>query len=172
MLIMPALDVKVSLCWLPKKESLPNASHCVSMVLNVPQFWYFIDMSLAGRVLVRRPFATSQLLYGTCESCRAKVPTRPLTSTRAKQERQRDRPFGTRLRVALRDTKTPWYWIPVGSGITFLGAVQFYRFQKREKRRQEAEDALDEETREEGGERPGKPKKRKRIRPSGPWYVK
>lgn len=59
----------------------------------------------------------------------------------------------------------------MGLGIGFLGAVQFYRVRKREKRRQQEEaDALDvEETHNNEGEHTGRPKKRKRIRPSGPW---
>ncbi len=72
-------------------------------------------------------------------------------------------PFRTRLRTALRDTKVEWKPIPIALGITFLGAVQFYRVQERERRKlqdeQEAQDKLDDEA-----ERKGKPRKRKRIR--------
>lgn len=75
-------------------------------------------------------------------------------------------PFRTRLRVALRKTKIEWYPIPVGLGIGFLGLVQFYRTQQSAKARQKEEDEQVEEDRSE------KPKKRKRIRPSGPWYAR
>jgi len=64
-------------------------------------------------------------------------------------------------------TEIKWYPIPVGLGIGFLGVLQFYRSQQREKRRQE--EATARLGGEYGGE-PGKPKKRERIRPSGPWY--
>ena len=75
-------------------------------------------------------------------------------------------PFSVRLRTALRKTKVDWHPIPITLGIGFLGAVQFYRARRREKVRQEQEA-------EEAGEwQDGhKPAKRKRIRPSGPWYV-
>ena len=81
-------------------------------------------------------------------------------------------PFRTRLRASLKKTKVEWKPIPVALGISFLGAVQFYRIRRREQRRQSEED---EEVRsqDEGHgseeEEKGKPKKRKRIKPSGPW---
>jgi phosphatidylserine decarboxylase len=68
------------------------------------------------------------------------------------------------LNAALKSTKIEWKPIPIGLGIGFLGLVQFYRVQQREQRRQEEE-------RNGYGSGPdgGKPKKRERIRPSGPW---
>ncbi len=132
-------------------------------------------MSVAGRALSRRSFLASQpSLKPTdwiCSSCqRARPSARFSTSGRAKQE-QRDKPFGTRLRTALRNTKVDWKPIPIALGIGFLGAVQFYRVRNREKRRQqEEEDARDvEEPHNSDKEHQGRPKKRKRIRPSGPW---
>ena len=109
-----------------------------------------------------------------CLSCqRTRLPARFSTSARARQEQQQDRrPFGTKLRTALRNTKVQWKPIPVGLGIAFLGAVQFYRVRERERRRQyqEEEDDLDGEGRHhDGGENKDRPRKRKRIRPSGPW---
>lgn len=76
--------------------------------------------------------------------------------------------FRSRLRAALKKTKVEWKPIPVGLGIGFLGAIQFYRVQERERRKQDEEDRdLYDESEEE---QKGRPKKRKRIRPSGPWY--
>lgn len=83
-------------------------------------------------------------------------------------------PFGSRLREALQRTKVQWYPIPVGLGIGFLGFAQLYRQHQQQKR-----ENLRQEEEEDGGYGPevdnegkgGKPKKRKRIRPSGPWYI-
>ena len=109
-----------------------------------------------------------------CLSCRrTRSSGRFSTSARARQEQQQDRrPFGTKLRTALRNTKIQWKPIPVGLGIAFLGAVQFYRVRQRETRRQyqEDEDDLDGEGRQHDGEgNKDRPRKRRRIRPSGPW---
>lgn len=50
-------------------------------------------------------------------------------------------------------------------GVTFLGAFQLYRIQRREKHTQsEAKDGQETDSQ-------GRPKKRERIRPSGPWTV-
>lgn len=59
----------------------------------------------------------------------------------------------------------------MGLGIGFLGAIQFYRVQEREKnRRLKEEYALESEDADEGDkETEGRPRKRKRIRPNGPW---
>ncbi|KAG9704964.1 hypothetical protein KCU69_g4786, partial [Aureobasidium melanogenum] len=85
--------------------------------------------------------------------------SRPFSSSRPSHA-----PFGTRLRNALRDTKVVWKPIPIGLGVAFLGAFQFYRTQahqsEEEKARQQAE-------LEDAGSVP----KRQRIRPSGPWQV-
>lgn len=83
--------------------------------------------------------------------------------------------FGTRLRKALRETKIKWYPIPVGVGIGFLGLAQAYRVNEREKRRR-AEEEWDDDgfVRMSGGENGngepgGRPRRRERIRPTGPW---
>ncbi|EKD21111.1 phosphatidylserine decarboxylase [Drepanopeziza brunnea f. sp. 'multigermtubi' MB_m1] len=84
--------------------------------------------------------------------------------------------FGTRLRKGLNDTKIKWYRIPVGLGIGFLGLGQLYRVHEREnarRRKEEWEDngvvkTFGSEGDKEGG---GRPKKRERIRPTGPWQV-
>lgn len=80
-----------------------------------------------------------------------------------------DGPFGTRLRAALRRTKVEWKPVPVALGIACVGAVQFYRIREREKRRRAEEGVVAVYDQDE--EVNGKPKKRKRIRPSGPWWA-
>ena len=111
-----------------------------------------------------------------CLSCqRTRSSARFSTSARARQEQQQDRrPFGTRLRTALRNTKLQWKPIPVGLGIAFLGAVQFYRVRERERRRQylDEDDQDAEGNHHDRGENQDRPRKRKRIRPSGPWYTR
>lgn len=86
-------------------------------------------------------------------------------SSSSKRSNQQDEPFGSRARKALGDTKIKWYPIPVGLGIGFLGLAQFYRVRQREKALDDANDGATEIDSE------GQPKKRKRIRPSGPWQV-
>jgi len=63
-----------------------------------------------------------------------------------------------RLKDALRSTKIQWKPIPVALGIAFLGGFQLYRTQVR-----------DEKSANENQEDQGKPRKRERIKPSGPW---
>ena len=65
------------------------------------------------------------------------------------------------MNSALKRTKIEWKPIPVALGIGFLGVYQFYRIQRRQKYTQAGED--------EATESHGRPKKRERIRPSGPW---
>ncbi|KAG5977042.1 hypothetical protein E4U55_007085 [Claviceps digitariae] len=72
--------------------------------------------------------------------------------------------FSQRLREALRKSKITWYHIPVGVGIGFLGLVQFYKVTAREERKRR-EDA------EAHGNADGKPSRRPRVRPEGPWQV-
>ena len=110
-----------------------------------------------------------------CTSCRhARTYPRRFTTTARQAQEQRDRngPFTSRLRAAFGKTKTEWKPIPIGLGVAFLGAAQFYRIQRRERRRQEQEEQearRDAEDRNSltGAER--RPPKRKRVRPSGPW---
>lgn len=79
---------------------------------------------------------------------------------RAYSQKSQQRPrFSSRLRMALGNSKTEWYFIPVGVGIGFLGGVQAYKVYSREKENQENE------------AQEKKPKRRPRIRPDGPWYV-
>ena len=79
--------------------------------------------------------------------------------------------FTSRLRTALSNTKIQWRPIPVGVGIGFLGLVQFYRVQRREQQQRQEEDALEDSASDGGGGngQEGRPRKRKKIRPSGPW---
>ena len=94
--------------------------------------------------------------------------TRPRPIT--KQTYHRKEPFRTRLRRAWRRTPIKWQPIPIGLGIAFLGAFQFYRIQQRERRKQE-EEWLREHSDANGDDEAVRLRKRKRIRPSGPWSV-
>lgn len=129
------------------------------------------SISPRSAVFLKQPLRTDWI----CLSCqRTRSSTRFSTSARARQEQQQDRrPFGTRLRTALRNTKIQWKPIPVGLGIAFLGVVQFYRVRERENRRQYLEEDQDaERNHHDGEENKDRPRKRKRIRPSGPWYTR
>jgi len=79
--------------------------------------------------------------------------------------------FGSRLRAAWRQTKIEWYPIPVGLGIGFLGCAQLYRVRQREKVREAEEESGRALSAPGDNGEGGKPKKRRRIRPSGPWYA-
>ena len=99
-----------------------------------------------------RPFSTSRQLY-------------------QQQQQHRKESFRSRLRTALSGTKIQWKPIPVGLGIAFLGGLQLYRTQARrnapEEEDQRAAERGDRST--DGVDSEGQPKRRKRIRPSGPW---
>ncbi|RAO66265.1 uncharacterized protein BHQ10_002277 [Talaromyces amestolkiae] len=93
--------------------------------------------------------------------------TRQFHSSRARREGHEDnqkndknQSFGSRLGRAWGETKIEWHPIPIGLGIGFLGLWQFYRA------RRDTERLRDQEIEEDG-----KPPRRKRIRPSGPWQV-
>lgn len=91
---------------------------------------------------------------------------RSFTTTKCRMQQHRKEGFGTRLREALA-TKIQWYPIPVGVGVGFLGFLQFQRVRERERQRIEEEArAYEEEQALSNGTRP---KRRPRIRPSGPW---
>ncbi|KAM3070231.1 phosphatidylserine decarboxylase 1 [Clarireedia jacksonii] len=94
----------------------------------------------------------------------------------ARQQKEYKESFGSRLRRALNETKITWYHIPVGLGIGFLGLGQLYRVSEREKVRQLGENLDDDGYVKSAGsgengsdsETQGRPRKRERIRPSGP----
>jgi phosphatidylserine decarboxylase len=83
--------------------------------------------------------------------------------------------YGSRMAEALSKTRIRWYAIPAGLGIAFLGAAHFYTVVRRNKAQQEQIDAAKAANSygslSEGEQGVGRPKKRKRVRPSGPWYV-
>jgi phosphatidylserine decarboxylase len=94
------------------------------------------------------------------------------SSTRCRQQQEFKESFGTRLRRALGQTKIKWYPIPVSLGIASVGALHLYRVNEREKaRRQEEEEDDDGTVNFAGRDSEGRPKRRQRIRPDGPWYV-
>lgn len=101
--------------------------------------------------------------------------SRKFSSSAYRYRQERDS-FGTRLRESLKQTKIKWYPIPVGLGIGFLGLLQAYRVKEREKARQEEENnaaSLNFDgpgSSSEGRDAEGRPEKRRRIRPTGPWY--
>ncbi|KAI9735376.1 MAG: phosphatidylserine decarboxylase 1 [Claussenomyces sp. TS43310] len=110
--------------------------------------------------------------------CQERASRRFSSSPRSHRQSDGRESFGTRLRRALGETKIKWYPIPVGLGIGFLGLLQAYRVNEREKIRQREEDENDAYLKSvgsgNGGEErdsEGRPKRRKRIRPTGPWQV-
>ena len=97
---------------------------------------------------------------------------RTFRSSARQQQQHRKASFSSRLNSALGATKIQWKPIPIGLGIAFLGAFQLYRVQSRENDRQLEEERQRAENGETDGlDSEGRPKRRKRIRPSGPWYV-
>ena len=123
--------------------------------------------------LCRVPITPSQ----TKHLCRCQTPRGFSSSARLyRQKPEYNESFGTRLRRALGETKIKWYPIPVGVGIGFLGLLQFYRINEREKARRQEEwedDAYLKSKGEGDGHNglEGRPKRRERIRPTGPWFV-
>ncbi|KAF2010844.1 hypothetical protein BU24DRAFT_47017 [Aaosphaeria arxii CBS 175.79] len=125
-------------------------------------------LSTCARQLPRAPLRTRY--PPTCQSScyRLSQSSRPFSSTRAafdQQQNHRKESFRSRLNSALKSTKIEWKPIPIALGVTFLGAFQIYRIQRREKHTQSGgTDSQDVDSL-------GTPKKRERIRPSGPWSV-
>lgn len=98
---------------------------------------------------------------------RLSQPSRNFSSSRrllGQHQFHRKESFRSRLNSALKNTKVKWEPIPIALGIGFLGAFQLYRIQRREKHVQSEADRDDD-----AGDSSGKPRKRERIRPSGPW---
>lgn len=149
----PTIDVKS-----------PRSCSAVNRLYSVPR-------SMSHNAALRfRPWVVDRGLRATpryiCPSCQRSTAR---FSTGARYHDQRPSAFRTRLRAALKDTKVQWKPIPVGLGITFLGALQFYRIREREKRRQQEEDDAVEDAADGSSEPKGRPRRRQRIRPSGPW---
>jgi len=98
------------------------------------------------------------------------------TSKSSRQQNGDREPFHRRLRKALGQTKIRWYRIPAALGIGFLGLGQLYRVNEREKKaRRETEEneaylKSIGKAGSEGTDYEGRPYKKRRIRPSGPWY--
>jgi len=105
------------------------------------------------------------------QACIYRAQNRRTFSTTGRQQES----FGTRLRRALGNTKIKWYPIPAALGIAFLGLGQAYRVNEREKAKLALEESDDGMVNFQGTgadelDSQGRPKKRKRIRPTGPWY--
>ncbi|KAF1364592.1 phosphatidylserine decarboxylase [Lizonia empirigonia] len=97
---------------------------------------------------------------------RRPIPRRPFSASRCLHEQpHRKESFRARLGAALGKTRVKWEPIPIALGVGFLGAFQLYRIQRRDKHTQTELD------RDEHVDQQGRPKKRDRIRPSGPWTV-
>jgi phosphatidylserine decarboxylase len=105
--------------------------------------------------------------------CRRCHNSRQFSSSRGyRQQNDYKESFGKRLRKALGDTKIKWYPIPVGLGVAFLGFLQLNRINERERKRKLAEEWEDDSwgSLRNTTDVEGRPKRRDRIRPSGPWY--
>jgi phosphatidylserine decarboxylase len=101
--------------------------------------------------------------------CRTFRSSRYLRNKESEKSRQS---FSKRLGNAWRGTQIEWYPIPVGLGIAFLGFAQFWRVRAREREREKDALLASGGERGDGGENGAKrPRKRERIRPSGPWQV-
>lgn len=132
-------------------------------------------IGFARSQLLTRQFTCKTAVIRSRPQCRRQAFRSFSSSARQFQQKEYKESFGTRLRRALGETKIKWYPIPVGLGVGSLGLLQLYKVNEREKARQREEDEEDVYLRsvgpEEGRDAEGRPKKRHRIRPSGPWYV-
>ena len=121
-----------------------------------------------------RSYLSKQPRPRACLFCRERAITnRHFSSSSARRKsagQHEGASFTSRLRMALRETKIKWYPIPVGLGIGFLGLLQFNRIQQRERARREEEEESGYGSENGVDGNGGRPRKRKRIRPSGPWY--
>ncbi|KAK1055957.1 phosphatidylserine decarboxylase 1 [Friedmanniomyces endolithicus] len=79
--------------------------------------------------------------------------------------------FASRARTAWSSTRTVWRPIPITVGVAFLGGFQLYRIQARERRKEDEQWRNRAEHPEEYETTGLRPKRRKRIVPSGPWSV-
>lgn len=101
--------------------------------------------------------------------------SRPFTHSARRlrpDQQHRKESFRSRLRTALGGTKIEWKPIPIGLGVAFLGGLQFYRVRARETARRKDEEARRAASEDaDARDREGRPKRRPRVRPSGPWSV-
>ncbi|KAF9734292.1 hypothetical protein PMIN04_007171 [Paraphaeosphaeria minitans] len=102
---------------------------------------------------------------------RAPFPSRHFSSSRPyfDQQPHRKESFRSRLNSALKSTKIKWEPIPIALGIGFLGVWQLYKVQKREQHT--GRNTADDTDTDTVVDQYGTPRKRERIRPSGPWTV-
>lgn len=132
-------------------------------------------LMIQPRTAVPQLFRVPRRLPGARRQLPILPPSRTFTSSPARcQQPHRKETFRARLGTALNNTKIEWYWIPATAGIAFIGGVQAYRTYSTAKAKREEEDRASHYNDEEyEPHEPGKkPKKRKRIKPSGPWYVR
>ncbi|OAL56326.1 phosphatidylserine decarboxylase [Pyrenochaeta sp. DS3sAY3a] len=126
--------------------------------------------SSCARHLSRAPLRTRHPRPSVTTHVRLSAPSRPFSASRTafdKQSSHRKESFRSRLNSALKNTTIKWEPIPIALGVAFLGAFQIYRIQRRE---QHTKAERDEDSKIELDPQ-GRPKKRERIRPSGPWTV-
>lgn len=91
-----------------------------------------------------------------------------VSARRFEQQAHRKEAFSSRLRSRLAATPVKWRPIPIGLGIASLGVLQFFRIQQRRKEEEWFHTDAQQQVEENGKT---KPRKRDRIRPSGPWQV-
>jgi phosphatidylserine decarboxylase len=99
-------------------------------------------------------FSSSTFSSSSCAASRRAQPP-PRVPGRRPFSQQSHRP---KADSKVQDSKFRWYPIPVGLGVGFLGLVQFYKVYTREQEKQAEDDELE------------RPKRRRRVRPDGPWY--
>lgn len=108
---------------------------------------------------------------------RPQAPSHGLFSTSAFRSRpqssHRKETFSARLRAALGGTRIQWRPIPVSLGIAFVGGTQLYRLQRRQyaKEAEDAEALRAQDAEDAEADKAGRPRRRERVRPSGPWSV-
>lgn len=155
---------------------------CFTSPLHFPHYLEQLDTDYSSSNAIAMASACSRQLvrahprprFNSPSLCHARItaPSRSFSSSRTAFDQQnfhRKESFRSRLNAALKNTKIKWEPIPIALGIGFLGAFQLYRIQRREKHTDAGanKDLPDEVS----VDSQGRPKKRERIRPSGPWLV-
>ncbi|KAK8177704.1 phosphatidylserine decarboxylase-domain-containing protein [Phyllosticta citrichinensis] len=91
-------------------------------------------------------------------------PNRSFTASARHFHQRGKQSFRDKLNDSLAKTKIEWKPIPIALGVGFLGVFQFFRIQRDEKQQQaDAESEYRDDD--------GRPPRRQRVRPSGPWQV-